>query len=291
MQIIKNLTLTCALLIACSASAETTVDSEHVHAYAANAGWMNTAGDTTHGLQVSTSYCAGFVWSPTCGWISLGNGPTNGWRYTNNSATDWGVNHDGLGGLTGYAYGANIGWITFENTFGKPRLDLRTGVMSGSAWSCNIGWIGFSNTVAFVQMNRFETGPDADEDGIGDPWEYQTAGTLTVLNGSSSDADGDNTSDADEFLAGTNPLDDSDFLHISEFLKIGQSDQVSWPTQPTRLYRIEHTDQLGPSANWSDSGLGVIPGNNQGELVRLFPSPSPSTGFYRIKALLPFTTH
>ena len=46
------------------------------------------------------------------GWIHLGDGtPANGIRYQNNSASDYGVNHDGLGNLSGLAYGANIGWI------------------------------------------------------------------------------------------------------------------------------------------------------------------------------------
>ena len=61
------------------------------------AGWVNAAGDVTHGMQIGTSYCAGFLWSPALGWIGLGAAPTNGWLYTNLSADDWGVNHDGLG--------------------------------------------------------------------------------------------------------------------------------------------------------------------------------------------------
>ncbi len=286
-----NLPLIWMLLIASCASAETTVDAGHPYAYAANAGWMNTAGDVVNGVQVGTSYCAGNLWSPTCGWISFGNRPANGWQYQNDSATDWGVNHDGLGGLTGYAYGANIGWITFEKTYGKPRLDLVTGIMSGSAWSCNIGWITFSNTVAFVKMDRLETGPDTDGDGIGDPWEYQRTGTLTALNGSSSDADGDGTTDVDEFLADTDPFDNSAFLRIADFQKIGLSDQISWPSQPTRLYRIEHTEHLGASADWTDSGLGVIPGSKRGNLTRTVETPTPANRFYRIKALMPFTSN
>jgi hypothetical protein len=119
------------------------------------------------------------LWSPALGWIGLGAAPTNGWLYTNLSADDWGVNHDGLGRLTGYAYGANIGWVNFEQTYGKPRVDLRTGVMSGAAWSPNVGWISFSNAVAHVRMARLETGPDSDGDGIGDPWEYEMADQVT----------------------------------------------------------------------------------------------------------------
>ena len=59
----------------------------------------------------------------------VGSGtPTNGHAYANNSAADWGVNHDGAGRLTGYAWGANIGWVAFEQTHGQPQVDLRTGL-------------------------------------------------------------------------------------------------------------------------------------------------------------------
>lgn len=279
------------MLAACvrGAWAETTVAPAHAYAYAANAGWVNAAGDVSHGVQIGTSYCAGFLWSPALGWIGWGSAPTNGWLYTNLSADDWGVNHDGLGRLTGYAYGANIGWVNFEQTYGKPRVDLRTGVMSGAAWSPNVGWITFSNAVAHVRMARLETGPDSDGDGIGDPWEYQMAGGLTRLQAGGSDWDEDGMPDLAEFWAGTDPLDALSGLRISKFARSGGMDQVTWPGLPTRLYRLEWRASLAAGDVWSDSGAGVISGNKKGNLIRTVAAPEAARRFYRVRALMPFS--
>ena len=85
-----------------------------------------------NGIVIGEYVCSGYTFSANCGWIHLGsNAPANGIQYQNNSATDYGVNHDGLGNLRGYANGANIGWVNFEST-GAPSVDLITGKFSGS---------------------------------------------------------------------------------------------------------------------------------------------------------------
>lgn len=131
--------------------AVSTIDPAHPHAYGANVGWLDARGGGPHGAAIGRYYCTGYVWSANGGWIGLGSGrPANGYRYANNSAADWGVNHDGEGRLSGCGYGANIGWVTFEQDYGRPRLDLRSGVLSGSAWGANVGWIQFSNAQAWL---------------------------------------------------------------------------------------------------------------------------------------------
>ncbi|HEU5395643.1 MAG TPA: hypothetical protein VFV81_00650, partial [Verrucomicrobiae bacterium] len=85
--------------------AATTIDPTNEFAYGANIGWINWVGDTNHGAVIGEYVCSGNIYSANVGWISLGSGtPADGIYYQNNSATDWGVNQDGLGNLTGYAY-------------------------------------------------------------------------------------------------------------------------------------------------------------------------------------------
>jgi hypothetical protein len=78
--------------------------------------------------------------------------------YTNTSPDDYGVNHDGAGNLSGYAWGTNVGWINFSPTHGGVTIDLVTGEFDGHAWAENVGWIRFrgSGVVAYGVRARVE---------------------------------------------------------------------------------------------------------------------------------------
>ena len=283
-----------AILLAASATlgqAATTINTPNQYAYGANIGWLDARGDVTRGAAIGQSYCTGYVWSANAGWICLGNGPTNGWQYSNASAADWGVNHDGEGTLSGCAYGANIGWVVFEQTNGLPKINLLTGNFSGQAWGANVGWIGFSNAQAHVRTDAFATGPDSDGDGIPDPFEYRRAGNLTTLSGGSHDQDGDGATDTEEYLADTHPTRDMSVLEIVDFERGALSNTVSWITQPTRLYRLEASNAMpvGVSGGWQDVGGGLIGPLPNTTLDFSVPAPTSTTRFYRVKAILPLT--
>ena len=140
----------------------TTIDPANHYAYGANVGWLDWRGNTNNGAVIGTSVCSGYIYGANVGWINLGSGvPTNGVAYQNLSASDFGVNRDGLGNLYGYAWGANIGWINFE-TNGAPKVDPGTGIFSGYAYSANCGWISLSNAFAYVQTGAVQpSGPPA----------------------------------------------------------------------------------------------------------------------------------
>lgn len=119
------------------------------YGYLANAGWIDFAPSASTRVSASDTHLQGLAYAANFGWIDLGDGsPANGVAYANNSATDFGVNHNGRGELSGYAYGANIGWINFSwagaNDPNRPRVDLVTGIASGFAYSANVGWIDLS---------------------------------------------------------------------------------------------------------------------------------------------------
>jgi hypothetical protein len=169
------------------ASAATTVDAVNNDAYGANLGWIDWHGDTANGAVVGLNVCCGNIYSANVGWINLGNGtPVNGLSYLNNSATDFGVNRDAQGNLRGYAYGANIGWVSFT-TNGAPKMDLLTGNFSGYAYSANCGWISLSNASAYVQSTVFSGNAGSASSkmsGIAKPAVASSA-TITGLGGSS----------------------------------------------------------------------------------------------------------
>jgi hypothetical protein len=266
--------------------AATTVDSAHPYAYGANVGWINARGDATNGAVFGQSFCTGFLWSANCGWIGLGNGPTNGWQYSNTASNDWGVNHDGEGRLTGYAYGANIGWVTFEQTHGQPRIDLRTGNLSGYAWGANVGWIGFSNSQAYVET-MLSPGADTDGDGIPDTWERRRAGNTTTLG--TGDADLDGTPDADEYAADTDPLT-GEQLEITSLTAANGTNVVAWSSRPTRLYYVETTGALPrAAAPWADGGEGLIGPPASSPSVGAVPQAGQTSQFIRVRAVVPLS--
>ena len=112
-----------AFVLALSASAlpgwsVTTITATNRYAYGGNLGWIGWRGNTNNGAVIGEYVCSGFVYSANAGWIHLGsNAPANEIRYQNNSALDYGVNHDGFGNLTGMAYSANCGWVSLSNSF------------------------------------------------------------------------------------------------------------------------------------------------------------------------------
>jgi hypothetical protein len=271
------------------APAATSIDSAHPHAYGANVGWVNFRGDVANGAVLGYTFCTGYVWSANCGWICLGNGPTNGWHYSNAAANDWGVNHDGQGRLSGFAYGANIGWIQFEQTNGRPRIDLLTGNLSGYAYGANVGWISLSNAQALVKTARLDAGPDADGDGISDPWESRMAGGTTRLWGGGHDADEDGATDEQEAGADTDPLDDTDFLAIIDLQRQSDTNRLTWRVEPTRFYRLEQTVALTNNAPWPDSGFGQMLPDPGATMTRRVIDPASTTRFYRVKAVVPLS--
>ncbi len=243
-------TLLAIMCFAAGNQAATTIDSNTTSnsAWGANIGWINCYADSTNGAVIGEYFCSGNLYSANCGWINLGNGaPANGSQYQNNSATDFGINHDAAGNLRGYAYGANIGWINFEVN-GSPKINLQTGVMSGYVWGANVGWISLSNAFAVVKTTRIDAAPDTDGDGIPDAWEKMRASDLTTLSGGSHDADGDGVSDYNEYLADTNPKNTNSVFKITAysmfFSGVNDIHSVTWNSSPTRVYRFITTSDL-----------------------------------------------
>jgi hypothetical protein len=265
-----------------------TIDAANRFAYGANIGWMDWSGDINNGAVIGEYVCSGYIYAANVGWINLGNGaPTNGIYYQNVSGNDFGVNNDGFGNLRGYAYGANIGWINFENT-GAPKFDLKTGKLSGYVYSANCGWISLSNASAVVQTDRVAPGADSDGDGIADAWELQHFGNLTTAN-ATSNADGDPATDRQEYLAGTNPLDATSYLRITAYATapMGATNLLTWTSELTRLYRVQESLSLSPTA-WYDRSLGLTAPDGAFTTRNVTDTNAPIR-FYRVQAVRPLS--
>jgi hypothetical protein len=269
--------------VACS-QALTTINSANSFAYGANIGWIDWRGDINNGAIIGDYVCSGYLWAANVGWISLGNGaPANQVHYGNLSANDFGVNHDGKGNLSGYAYGANIGWINFEAN-GAPKVDLKTGQLSGFIYSANCGWISLCNAFACVQTDVIVPGVIAPN-GLPIAWLLTHFGTTDV--NVDDDPDSDGASNANECLAGTDPLNADDKLVVTEITKGSDWATVAWRTTPERCYYIQKSASL-TNPQWLDSGLGCITPEGQGtSTTRTFAEPDESMRFYRVQVVRP----
>jgi hypothetical protein len=283
-----------SICLSFSTRAATTVSPTNHFAYASNLGWVDWRGNISNGAAISDYLCSGCLYAANVGWINLGNGmPRNGIRYGNLAAADFGVNHDGAGNLQGYAWGANIGWLAFTNRdatgalYDGPRVNLITGQLSGWVWGANVGWISLGNAVAFVQVDRLQSGTDSDRDGIPDAWELDHFGNLTTAN-ATSDKDGDGFGDLQEYLAGTDPKQPADSLRGALTQSpAGPALVFTWLSQPGCQYRILQTDNLIPPVVWSNMGLGWINPDPGTTTSRQIDKNGAASGFYRLEAIKP----
>jgi len=121
-------------------------------------GWVNLRAAYAE-LKIGSNILEGWIWIKNCGWVCLGEGhPLNGERYSNRGSRDWGVNNDGRGQLSGYAWSEVTGWINFRT--GHSRVYFNgTGKFYGYAWGENVGWMHFGPGRAVQYLAKADPGP------------------------------------------------------------------------------------------------------------------------------------
>jgi len=90
------------------------IDTTDKWAWGEEIGWSNFRPPAA-GATVTYDGVYGYIWHENIGWIKLAYDTSP--PYVNTSSTNWGINNNGEGELSGYGWSERAGWINF-----KPRI-------------------------------------------------------------------------------------------------------------------------------------------------------------------------
>ena len=145
------------------------------------------------------------------------------------------------------------------NVSGDPRfLDNTANFNLATNSSCldagtNLAWMANATDLAgvpriinnYVDIGAYEFIPpelDSDADGIPDSWEFDHSGSLTNID-VTSDTDSDQTTASDEYLAGTDPNDNSSVFETTSVA--GNNNLIiRWASVSNRTYSISYISNL-----------------------------------------------
>ncbi len=135
------------------------------------------------------------------------------------------------------------------------------------------------------RVNQTATVADTDQDGLPDEWELANGldpKSSTGANGALGDPDGDGSNNRHEFVAGTNPLDNQDFLQLRVNLTPPYC-VLSFNTVLGRSYAVEASADLSSTNGWSQIAVGI---NGNGFPTTVNDPLGVSVRFYRVKVTL-----
>src|SRR5690606_22734419 len=134
-------------------------------------------------------------------------------------------------------------------------------------YAANTGWIEIgSGGDSYIQLDSLASAADDDADGLPDAWEIGYTGGLARLG--TGDADGDGSSDAEEYHAGTDPLEAGDYLALELGLTENQEPVLAWNSRHGIIYRVEERFALDLEEEWVAASADAT-GDGQGMAVQL----------------------
>jgi subtilisin family serine protease len=123
---------------------------------------------------------------------------------------------------------------------------------------------------------------DTDNDSLPDWWETEQLGSLAST--AAADPDGDGVTNADEFLAGTAPLNGSSKFAFASFQADASGMSGSFPTVTGRLYQLEWTDDLS-AASWNPLGSMITGDGNPYLFTDPVATAASPRRFYRLHVI------
>lgn len=142
-----------------------------------------------------------------------------------------------------------------------------------------------SNFVIFDNVRVEAINADSDTNGLPDLWEVQFFGRLGVE--STADADGDNSTNLREYLAGTNPTNAASAFRMLSVVQTNNDILLSWSTVGGRSYKVQSVSNSDGSV--TPEFLDISPtitmtGTNEGTANYLHSITATNRGtYYRVR--------
>ncbi len=160
-------------------------------------------------------------------------------------------------------------WAVLFNTFNVGGTDPLTALNGG---------VSVLNAIAAITQWPTNDLFDADSDSLPDSWERSCFGSLGVSDGTQ-DHDGDGLSDAQEWIAMSDPLDAMDFPKISIGMSAAGNPVLQVPTHGGRVYSIRATSAL--DVGWGNSVV-ITNFNGDGFVHAVEVSATKTNVFYQL---------
>lgn len=157
-----------------------------------------------------------------------------------------------------------------------PTTNYGAGVLGLQAQA----WDDAGNSTVSAEVH-IQLYTDDDADGLPDQWEYRTLGSAT--NGTAGgNPDGDGADNMAEFLADTDPQDDTSEPELRS-IELGSGPTLGIPVSSNRSFAVEINDASLVNSAWN-TATNLPPGTG---LVYWVDNPTNEVRFYRVRAGLP----
>jgi hypothetical protein len=171
--------------------------------------------------------------------------------------------------LTNLIISSNVCYFTLANVQPSALTNISVGITNLAGTSSVSG-----SAYLYILL-------DLDRDGMADVWEQSFGFSTNNPADATADADLDGVSNADEYVAGTNPTNAASRFVVDNVAALaGGASVITFLAVSNRTYELDFTPGLAP-ISWTPSGTLAPAATNR--LIRWTNAPPSPGGFHRLR--------